>query len=172
MFRRISLSVVLLCASAMVSAEENGYIGLGFGSIDYSGNAVSSFDNPTGFEVLLGKDISRNIAFELSYLDYGKADNSASQHLSSDAITAGMLLKAKAGKTAEAYLKLGMFSWNSEITQDGSGVVAKDDGIDIFYGLGVTVKASDNIGIGARYNIYNFNGDNVSMLSINAQLSF
>jgi len=34
------------------------------------------------------------------------------------------------------------------------------------------VKASDNISIGARYNRYDFNGDDVTMLSINAQLSF
>ena len=34
------------------------------------------------------------------------------------------------------------------------------------------VKTTDNISIGARYNSYDFNGNDVTMLSINAQLSF
>jgi len=176
MIRKLCVSVALLgiatCAAADV--DDTGYIGVGFGSVDYSGDAVSKFDSPAGFELMLGKEISRNLSFELSYIDFGDADDGATplRHLESDAFTAGALLGGKIGKTADVFIKLGMFSWDSEISQDGSGVIAKDDGTNIFYGFGAAVKASDSIKIGARYNIYDFDGDDVKVLTINAQLGF
>jgi opacity protein-like surface antigen len=176
MIRKLCLTIALLstCTYAAADVKDTGYIGIGFGSVDYDAGSLSNFDGPTGFELMIGKEISRNLSFELSYLDFGEADDNATpaRHLESDAITAGVLLRAKAGKTADIFVKLGMHSWDSEITQDGGGVIAKDDGTDIFYGFGVMVKASDNIGIGARYNVYDFDGDDVTLLSVNAQLSF
>lgn len=176
MIRKLVLSAAILCASASAVADmtDTAYIGFGLGSVDYDAQSISNFDNPTGFELLFGKDVSRNIAFELSYIDFGKADNDTTpaRHLEGDAFTAGALLKAKLGKATDVFLKLGMHSWDREVTQDGSGVIGSDDGIDILYGFGVTVKATNNIGIGARYNVYDFDGDDVSMLSINGQLYF
>lgn len=176
MIRKLCLTIALLstCTYADADVKDTGYIGIGFGSVDYGDESNSDFDNSTGFELMIGKEISRNLSFELSYIDFGKADGGATPvlHLEADALTAGALLRGKIGKTADVFLKLGMFSWDSEITQDGTGVTASDDGIDIFYGLGVMVKTTDNISIGARYNSYDFNGNDVTMLSLNAQLSF
>ncbi len=176
MIRKLCLTIALLasCTYSAADVKDTGYIGLGFGSIDYGDASGSNFDKATGFELILGKEISRNLSFELSYIDFGEADDGATPliRVDADAITAGALLGGKIGKTADVFVKLGMHSWDSEITQDGTGVVSRKDGIDIFYGLGVTVKATNNIGIGARYNVYDFDGDDVTMLSINAQLSF
>lgn len=176
MLRKSCLTIVLLCTCSYAVADvtDTGYIGIGVGSVDYDAESISNFDDPTGFELMIGKEISRNVSFELSYIDFGEADDEATptRHLDSDAITAGALLRAKVGKTADVYLKLGMFSWDSELTQDGAGILGKNDGSDIFYGFGASVKTSDKISLGARYNIYDFDGDDVTMLSINAQLSF
>ena len=70
------------------------------------------------------------------------------------------------------FVKLGLQGWDSEITEDGAGVIASKDGTDLFYGLGAMVKTTDNISLGARYTVYDFDGDNVTMLSVNAQLNF
>ena len=168
--------MALLGASsyAVADVDDTGYIGLGFGSVDYGIDSNSNFDDPTGFELILGKEISRNVSFELSYLDFGKADNGTIpvRHLEADAITAGALLRGKLGKTADVFLKLGMHAWDSEMTQDGAGIIASNDGTDMFYGFGAMVKTTDNLSIGARYNVYDFDGDDVTMFSINAQLSF
>lgn len=174
MMKKLSLATVLLCASASASATDTGYIGIGFGSVDYDADEISSFDDPTGFEILVGKEINRNLSFELSYIDFGEADDGVAPvwRLDGDAITAGALIRAKAGKTADVFVKLGMHSWDVELTEDGAGVIGTDDGTDIFYGFGVTVKTSDQVSIGARYNSYDFDGDDVTMLSINAQLGF
>lgn len=176
MIRKLGLAMALLgiCTYAVADVDDTGYIGLGFGSVDYDVESNANFDDPTGFELILGKEISRNVSFELSYIDFGKADDSATpaRHLEADAITAGALLRGRLGKTADVFLKLGMLSWDSEVTRDGSGVIASKDGTDIFYGFGAMVKTTDNLSIGARYNVYDFDGDDVSMLSINAQLSF
>jgi hypothetical protein len=178
MIRRLSLTIALLSASAMVSttaiAENTMYIGLGVGSVDYGAESISDFDDPAGYELIAGADISRNVSFELSYIDFGKADNGTTPalHLEGDAFTAGALLKAKLGKTADVFLKLGMLSWDKEVTRDGTGVIGKADGTDFLYGFGVMVKATQNLSIGARYNVYDFDGDDVTMLSVNAQLGF
>ena len=176
MNRKLCLTIALLstCTYAGADVTETGYIGVGFGSVDYDAESISNFDDPTGFEIMLGKEISRNLSFELSYIDFGEADDGAAplQRLEGDAITVGALLRGKVGKTADVFLKLGMHSWDIELTEDGAGVIGKDDGTDIFYGLGVSVKTTDNLSIGARYNVYDFDGDDVTMLSINAQLSF
>jgi opacity protein-like surface antigen len=176
MIRKFCLTVALLssCSYAGADVTDTAYIGVGFGTVDYGNESTIDFDKATGFELMAGKEISRNLSFELSYIDFGKADDGATplRQLEADAFTAGALLRGKIGKSADVFLKLGMFSWDSEITQDGTGVIASDDGIDIFYGLGVMVKTTDNISIGARYNSYDFDGNDVTMLSINAQLSF
>jgi opacity protein-like surface antigen len=176
MVRKICLTITLLgaCNYAAADVGSTGYIGLGVGSVDYGVDSSSDFDNPMGFELIIGKQVSRNVSFELSYIDFGESDNSATptQHLEADAITAGVLLGGKLGKTADVFVKLGLQGWNRELTTDGSGVTASKDGTDLFYGLGVMVNVTSNLGFGARYNIYDFDGDDVTMLSINAQLSF
>ena len=176
MFKRSGLITGLLCVSSIAMADVNdtGYIGIGFGSVDYDADSVSSFDDPAGFELLVGKEIDRNLSFELSYIDFGTADDGVAPvwHLEGSSITAGALIRAKAGQTADVFLKVGMHSWDLDLTEDGVGIIGTDDGTDIFYGFGVSVKASSNIGIGARYNVYDFDGNDVSMLSVNAMLSF
>ena len=176
MIRKLCVVAAFLCVTcnAVADVADTAYIGLGLGSVDYDAQSISDFDDPTGYELLVGKDISRNIAFEISYIDFGKADDSSSpaQHLEGDAFTAGALLKAKLGKVTDVFLKLGMHSWDREVSQDGSGVIGSDDGIDVLYGFGATVKVTNNIGVGARYNVYSFDSDDVTMLSINAQIGF
>jgi hypothetical protein len=176
MIRKICLTITLLSACTYAGADvgDTGYIGLGIGSVDYGVDSSSDFDNPMGFELIIGKEVSRNVSFELSYIDFGKSDNGATpeQQLEASAITAGALLRGKLGKTADVFVKLGLQGWDSEISEDGAGVIASKDGTDIFYGLGAMVKTTDSISLGARYIVYDFDGDNVTMLSVNAQLSF
>ena len=176
MIRKLCLTITLLgaCTYAGADVGNTAYIGLGIGSVDYGVDSSSDFDNPMGFELIIGKEVSRNVSFELSYIDFGKSDNSSTpmQHVEASAITAGVLLGGRLGKSADVFVKLGLQGWDSEITQDGAGVIASKDGTDIFYGLGAMVKATNNISLGARYTIYDFDGDDVSMLSFNAQLGF
>jgi len=176
MIRKICLAITLLgtCSYAAADAGGTGYIGLGVGSVDYAIDSSADFDNPMGFELIIGKAVNRNVAFELSYIDFGKSDNGATpkQHLEASAITAGALLGGKLGKTTDVFVKLGLQGWDSELSQDGVGVIASKDGTDIFYGFGVMVKVTNSISLGARYNIYDFDGDDITMLSVNAQLKF
>ena len=176
MIRKIALAMALLsaCGYAAADAGDSGYIGLGVGSVDYGIDSSADFDNPIGFEVIIGKAVNRNVAFELSYIDFGKSENGAipKQNLDASAITAGALLGGKLGKSANVFVKLGLQGWDSELSQDGAGVIASKDGTDIFYGFGVMLKATNSISLGARYNIYDFDGDDISMLSVNAQLNF
>ncbi len=66
---------ICTCTCSAADVKGTGYIGIGFGSIDYGDASGSNFDNPTAFELMLGKEISRNLSFELSYIDFGEAFN-------------------------------------------------------------------------------------------------
>ena len=176
MIRKICLTLTLLSACGYATADtgNTAYIGLGVGSVDYGIDSSSDFDNPMGYELIIGKEVNRNVSFELSYIDFGKSDNSSTpkSHVEASAITAGVLLGGRLGKAADVFVKIGLQGWDNEISQDGAGVIASKDGTDLFYGLGAMVKATNNISLGARYTIYDFDGDDVSMLSLNAQLNF
>jgi hypothetical protein len=169
MIRKLPLTIALLfsCTGAMAQ----GYVGLGVGSIDYD---LPGFGNATGFELLAGTEINRNLSFEFSFIDFGESDDGMPPvwRLTGDGITAGALIRAKAGRTADVFFKLGMFSWDIEIKQDGFGTIFMDDGTDIFYGFGVMVKTTDNFSVGARYNIYDADDTDVDVLSIHAQVGF
>jgi hypothetical protein len=149
MIRKIFLTIALLstCSYAAADAGGSAYIGLGVGSVDYGIDSSADFDNPMGFELIIGKAVNRNVAFELSYIDFGTSENGATpkQKVDASAITAGALFGGKLGKSANVFVKLGLQGWDSELSQDGGGVIASKDGTDIFYGFGVMVKATNNI---------------------------
>ena len=62
--------------------------------------------------------------------------------------------------------------WEAELSEDGFGVFAEDDGTDIFYGLGFRGNITEKVGLGLRYNNYDFDGDDVTRFTLNAQINF
>ena len=167
-----NLAIALLCFCT--SASASGYVGIGFGETDYDAGSISSFDDPDGIEIYLGYDYSENLGFEFGYVDFGKADDGVPPewHLEADSLAFSLLGKAPLGEKAEVFFQFGLHMWDAEFSEDGFGVFAEEDGNDIFYGIGVRGNITDNFGLGLRYNSYDFDGDDVTRLSLNAQVNF
>lgn len=168
MIRQLCLSLALLCICTSTVAAP-WYFGGGFGNVDYDADYVSSFNNPVGIELIIGNSISRNFSFEASYIDFGEANDHIPPNwrLSATGLTVGALFKAPVGMNLDLLFKLGLNSWDGEIKEDGYGIIDTNDGTDMFYGIGAEIHTYNNIRIGARYNTYDFNGDDVTMFSIN-----
>lgn len=157
------MGLLCFCTSAMAAPL---YFGGGFGKVDYD---TPNFDNPTGVELIVGSDINHNLSIEASYIDFGEADDGIPPvwRINATGLTVGALVKAPVSQNLDFFLKLGLNSWDAELTEDGFGVLATDDGTDTFYGIGATLYMNNNISLGARYNVYDFDGDDVTMFSIN-----
>ena len=181
MMRNIYLSSVLLCFFS--NAMASWYLGGGLGRTDYDADSISRFDDPVGIELILGNDINSNFSFEVSYIDFGEANDGLfpNWRLNADGLTLAALIKAPVNKDFNIFFKVGLNDWDITLKQDGLGVIAKDAGTDIFYGVGAAVNVNDKVSLGARYNVYDFDGNNhyfrgfnsnVTMLSLNLFVSF
>lgn len=159
------------------SAHAAGYVGLGYGETDYDAGNISSFDDPSSIEFFVGFKPSENLGFEIGYVNFGEADDGIPPewHLEATSLAFSLLGIAPVGSKAEAYFQFGLHMWDIELSEDGFGKFAEDDGNDFFYGIGFRGYVNEQVGLGVRYNKYTFDGDfdsDVTRLVFNAQFAF
>lgn len=166
----LALALLFFCTGAMAS----GYIGIGFGETDYDADSISTFDDPDGTEIYAGFRTSDGLGFELGMVDFGEADDGIPPewHLEADSLAFSLLAIAAVGSGSEIFAQFGFHMWDIELRQDGFGKLAEDDGTDIFYGFGFRANVAGNIDLGIRYNVYDFDGDDVTRLNFNLQFGF
>ena len=167
----IALFISYTCASA------SGYVGIGYGETDYDADDISSFDDPNGIEFYIGTKFSENLGFEFGIVSFGEADDGVPPewHLEADSLAFSLLGIAPVGEKSEVFFQFGLHMWDAELSEDGFGVFAEDDGNDFFYGFGFRANVTDRLGLGLRYNNYTFDEDfdsDVTRISINAQINF
>ena len=167
MFDKLKLTAFLLfffCFAGTASAA--GYVGVSMGKTDYD---VPPFDDPIGFEILGGADLSQNVAFEASYINFGESSDNIPPEwkLSATSWAFGALLKAPINPTAQAFVKVGMHMWDIELKEDGFGLIGEDDGTDMFFGFGAAFSIAPRMNFGVRYMSYDFDGDDVTQLLFN-----
>lgn len=167
MAKNLSLNIILLMLFCFAStASAAGYVGASIGKTDYD---VPPFDDPIGFEIMGGADISQNAAFEVSYVNFGESSDNIPPEwkLSATSLTFGALLKAPLSPTANAFVKVGMHMWDIELKEDGFGLLGEDDGTDIFFGFGASFNVDPRLSVGVRYMSYDFDGDDITQLLFN-----
>ena len=166
------LGIALLIAYTNASAS--GYVGVGYGETDYDADEISSFDDPNGIEFYFGYKASENLGLEIGYVDFGEADDGIPPewHLEADTLGFSLLGIAPLSEQLEVFFQFGIHMWDAEFSEDGFGVFFEDDGNDIFYGLGFRANVTEKVGLGLRYNNYDFDGDDVTRIVFNAQLNF
>lgn len=155
-------------SSSSSYSETQAYIGAAYGKVshDYTG-----FEEPNSFELLIGASMSENVAIEASYLNLGDAGDNIPPEwtISIDGFTLGAVGKIQASPQLELQAKAGLFFWDAELTEDGFGTLAKDDGSDFFYGFGAMLKVNEQVSIGGRYNFYETDGDDLDVLQLQLQ---
>jgi len=172
MFKKLQLIGCLLVLFFFASTSSAaGYVGASIGKTDYD---VPTFDDPIGFEIMGGADLSQNVAFEVSYINFGESSDNIPPEwkLTATSLAFGALLKAPLSPTASAFIKVGMHMWDIELKQEGFGLLGDDDGTDMFFGFGAAFNIDPRLAVGVRYMSYDFDGDDITQLLFNATYGF
>jgi OmpA-OmpF porin, OOP family len=161
----------LLLMAVTLQAQAGPYAGFKVGKLDYD---LPYFEDPTTFEVFLGNRFNENFAVELNYIDLGESEDGIPPvwTLSGDSVGIGLRLFLPLSETVEFTGRLGIHSWQLELHEAGTGTIADDDGTDLFYGVGVNVGLTPNIGMGAHYTVYDLDEEDASVLSFDLQFRF
>jgi OmpA-OmpF porin, OOP family len=161
--------MLMLGAASMAHAEP--YMGLQVGSLDYD---LPNFDKATSVEVLGGYKLNENFGVELNYVDFGDSEDGMPPvwTLSGDTFGVAARFIAPLSDQFELYGRLGMHTWSLDLKEEGYGTLAKDDGTDTFYGVGVNFNLSPSISLGAGYTVFNMDQEDATIIGGVLQVSF
>ena len=169
MLKRNIIVGVLLGSSAFSASAENSAsaeILLGMADQEISANGSSASGDDISFGIRGVLSLHKNISAELSYHNYGEADDTyidefgdtINDKLSTSAFNLGAkgVLPLENGLSLNA--RIGVSFWDSEFEETDSSFPgeifkADDDGVDLYYGVGAKYDISSNFYVGAEYTL-------------------
>lgn len=158
----------LLVTSSLVMASahaDNGfYIGGSVGNADVSGGTLSNdfSGDDTGYKIFGGFKFTI-FAIEGGYVNFGKAE-SGGITAETTAFDLFGLVNIGLGPI-DLFGKLGVFSWDSDLTAGGT---INEDGTDPVYGIGGGLSLGP-LSVRAEYEYFDVGGDNlddIQMISL------
>lgn len=183
--KKLTLGLLLTAATLPAMAESKFSAELLLGQADQESDVA-------GFKLGSGDDMSygirgsylanKNIALELAYQNYGETDKSypeeggtTSEMLSSSAITLGVkgILPFDNGFSLHARAGLSVWDYKVAVTNTAfleEGVSLKDDGNDLYYGIGMQYAINPQLSIGAEYTMTEMGATVADVVSIDNEV--
>ena len=166
----------ILATSAI--AEERNYLKLNVGQ-----TTIDPASGEMTFVIGAGREVNKNIAFEFDFAKFGKSSISDpnfgyTESIDSHALRLSLLAKANLEDNISLYGRLGMAKWDFTYTESvgSSGFEYRDDGVGIYYGLGIEMRLDKNASLTLEFDEVPMDADLVeldaSTISIGAQFSF
>lgn len=164
----LSISILALSASA---AHAGGYVGAAIGQTNVD---TSGFEDPISFSFTGGYRIHNNFAIEGSYINLGESEDDFAPiwTLEADGLNFSIVGIAPINEQWEVFGKLGMFMWDVTLDAEDVGRLIEDDGSDISYGFGVSLKMSDALSLAAEYQAFDVDDVDISNISLGVRFSF
>jgi len=180
-----SLALAILAASltaGTAQAADSGFfaeVGAGYMKADPDlPSEVKVDDDSMSFSVGVGYNINQMFAIEGGYVDLGEVKASygvLSAKVSADGFYFGPRLTFALSDKVDAYGRIGMIAWDAE-TSSNFGVSYKDDGTDVYFGIGAAYKLSDKVALAADWTRYKYEGDgadvDVDVIAAKLKLNF
>ncbi|UUM31575.1 porin family protein [Vibrio japonicus] len=163
--KKTLLALALVGASATASADSWIYGSASVGQADFSGETASSYN------VHVGTGILPFIGLEAGYQSFGEFDgvNYKNQKLNLDGSTFYAAAKPSIDfGPLHIYAKAGLHSYKLEDSSAGF----KEDDIDTMYGVGAEYFIMGPISLGASYNVFTMDDEDVENFSVNASFHF
>ncbi len=157
------IAATLLMTSA--NAANGFYIGGSLGNAEVSGTPSTSTEvkaSDTGYKIFGGFKFTI-FAVEAGYVNFGKAEDSGFT-AETTAFDLFGLVNLGIGPL-DLFGKVGVFSWDSDLTQGGS---INEDGTDPAYGIGGGVSLGP-VSVRAEYEYFDVKSDNlddIQMISV------
>ena len=175
---KLALIAVALCFSltGVAHAEEGGfYLDASVGQTDIN---ESGWDDGTSFSIGAGYSFTKYISVEARYIDFGEFDDNDPPvwTVSGDAFVVDLVGSYPLTDRVSMFAKVGVFGWDVELTEDGFGELASDDGTDITYGVGISLSFAESFSSYIQFKRYAFDvgGEDVDLddISIGFQYRF
>lgn len=180
---------VATALAAPFASAQQFYLGGSVGSSDADdGNAIPDLitsgtvdGSDSGTKLFGGYGFTRNFAVELAYVDLGKLGYSGmfgpltvtngSVKTSGFAVSAVGLLPLN--QSVSLFGKAGVYSWEAKARDITAGApfAAKEDGSDLFVGLGAAFDVTRNFSVRAEWEFYEA-VDRISLLSVGIAVKF
>lgn len=134
-------------------------------------------DDDSVFNIAVGAKLNQNFAVEGGYVDlgeYGFTKKHYSAKAEADAIYIAAVGSLPVSNKVALTGKVGLAFWDIKVTESLLEYVdiSKEDGTDVFYGIGASVKVSKKVNLVADYTVYDLDGLDVELYSVGFQFKF
>lgn len=149
------LFVSLLMVKSASARDYGPYFKVGIGQTDVDTDA-STFDDSTSYSLGVGYSLNRNFSVEANYIDLGDAEDDFIPAWTINATIAEACAVAKFpfNPIASGYARFGFFSWDADVHEQGTGLIATDNGNDLTFGLGILFNPDGDISGTIQYQRY------------------
>lgn len=171
MFKKILASCSLAAlALAAGSAHAGGYLGASVGHSEFP----ADFDNSISFSVKGGYKFSNYFAFEVAYLNLGKAKDEIPPVWEAEVtgINTSLVGIAPINQNIDVFAKVGTFFWSVDVSEEGFGNIGDDNGTDISFGFGGAYHVADDISLFAEFQRFDIDGGDIDNFSVGTHLYF
>ncbi|MEH0688070.1 outer membrane beta-barrel protein [Vibrio cholerae] len=158
--KKTLLALALIGASATASADSWIYGGASVGNSDFFG------DSSTSYNVHVGTGILPFIGLEAGYNKFGEFET-ASSKVKVDNVYFAAKPSLNLGPL-QVYGKAGVHSWE----QSSNNISFDDDGYDIMLGVGADYQIFGPLTVGAKYENYKMDKEDMGVFSLTASLNF
>lgn len=165
-----SASALLLGASATTLAAQPYLIGQ-IGKSDFDVDGYNGDDSDTYFSIGVGFDVSKNLAFEASYKDFGEVGGElpgpGDWSVEVSSFSAAAVGKLPLNASFELLGKIGVDLWEAEVEPGDD-----DDGFDLFLAFGGAFNVDARTDITVTYEMHEFDDADVDVLAVGVNYGF
>lgn len=158
--KKTLLAIALIGASTTAFADSWIYGGATVGQSDFKGKTGTSYN------VHAGTGILPFIGVEAGYTKHGDFDFGTGNDQTASSVYFALKPSIDFGPL-HVYAKGGLHSW--DLDQNGTKI---DDGVDIMYGVGAEYFIMGPFSVGASYNSYTLDNEDINSFSLNATFHF
>ena len=148
-------------------------------NLGFSSSTTSSENEGTGFDIVVGSNLTNFLAWEIGYVNYGKVEitttttgpaETIKTEIDGDGITSALVLKVGKNNINHAFLKVGAHAWDLKgrvNTSLGSSSQPLGHGTDPYFALGFKTKY-----LFVGYDYYLIDDNDISSYSIGLWADF
>jgi len=146
------------------------------GSLGSASPDSSSFDDSIGWKIFGGYALNEVLSVEGGYTSFGEMDGpmqfGATNVLEITGFEVAAVGSFPINSQLSVFGKVGLLSWEAELSNPNSTATNNNSGSDLFYGIGGQYEISGNLAIRASWESYSMDDLDVSFLSASAVLGF
>ncbi|MBK8163586.1 MAG: porin family protein [Gammaproteobacteria bacterium] len=161
-------AIVLASPLATYADMPGIYLGGSWGA--YSIDESDLDDHDDMLKAYIGGQFNPWFGIEGSWVDFNRLNNSGGDNFESDGKGLAAVFSFPFSDTSSFHVKAGELWWTSDSTL--GGVVADDDGNDVFFGAGVDLGFTDRLAMRLEWERYDVADVELDTASVGLQFTF